>query len=1373
MLFCRRGIINSEENIASEDSIFADDFFQAINEITRDNQCLNFLLQKIIEQKEKPNIKKLENAFEISYKLKSEKEIYIVGRLFENGMNAAYLDDDFFDRIKNIDVFEKVLAIAKDLSDDGHFYVDFVGDICETVGNFGDEFFDKILAANGKMKELKKQPYFEKCIKLGWEGSMLPFIKKNPYFCESLQNLNLEDVQYATGILNKINSMNGRDSVKLDISEFVHFVDLVKRGRQSFRDMELDGNFSERNNLKYSNPLEIILYISHIPDKLPLKEQRGENLEKKEALAEYLNESMSFLKELAGYFEIENILDVSLAEVYEKSANLKLLSSRPEFAKFIKNNFEVKSLKRLSEITGNILKNRIDPKFEFKIVAEKELEGVIKNNSDKNKIENLFFLSKDYEPQFIYWLADLYRKTGFDIFEALSYGYTNSKIPTIKKWYENPSNFSRAVSLGILGGEMDNQKEEYSSNIYGYETISQIFKDEKILQFVLANEDLGFLQKMISSKYGINESDEGRSLLGWCNDQEAFSKAKQLGILKDRNDQNIYHYGAIKYILSNENFLKFALENDDLNILQKSINSDIGVKEDINNKSTLAWSDDPETFSKAKEMGLLTGWRESNLYKYETIEYILKNESFLQFLLVNENLDMLQLAINSHCGGAENEENKSIMGWFNDQETFFKAKQVGIFSGKFSGINNIYRYDKLSCIGKINGEQILQLGKIIDSAIDHNFFIGNLERIIIDSGERALYLSTFKICLEAGLVDVKNIEGLPINKENFCDYLGENEALIEIEKDRGLITEPIPWTKEWFQEDEKRFSYLNKDIVQTFKKFGTNIALAILSGTENSEKLSEFYATSVDRITRESERSTVLQLGEIFSLVISKGNFEMLDQLVDSEVPIGETFKNFVNENEISEKGKTILTLLIAREINTAYYAKTENNIKAILESVYEKLNKYNSVIDLYRKENIPEGLRTSIGMEYEVTTSIAEGYKKRTASDYKKDIEILSCYSGIAKGNDAIHEIATRPTDNPYLVLLEMKLLNDLDFVDLNFEHTFSDTDYERGSRSFHISLGGEYGIKKDAYADFIQNVIVAADLGGINAGKLVSQINRQSNIRAKGNDCDKVFTEKTEVTEFRSLSIDRAEPFERCVVSIFNLNMAKQALDKYTAITPEMIELEFLSDELENIEVFKTFCNSRELVRSEIKDQKIWEMIYNFVKMQKKILSEAKDHNDNFIENETITEDSEEQQDKRQNQKRFSSVIKSYGLEYDSIQKYMGEIRIKPESFYEQINPELVNIFTKIHNLYLKPPTGNLADSVNAKSVFDSTNVVNENGTEYNESDLDAPRRTIFDNLDRGMLTREGRYNIQGSSDKMIINVIQQEIINFNREMKFLLQR
>jgi hypothetical protein len=115
--------------------------------------------------------------------------------------------------------------------------------------------------------------------------------------------------------------------------------------------------------------------------------------------------------------------------------------------------------------------------------------------------------------------------------------------------------------------------------------------------------------------------------------------------------------------------------------------------------------------------------------------------------------------------------------------------------------------------------------------------------------------------------------------------------------------------------------------------------------------------------------------------------------------------------------------LLFAKEINTIQQGGLDYSLVSLSEKINKKLDSYQTILSQY--DNLDSQLKTSIGLEYEVTKSIASEYYKRTNSDYKKDIEILSAYSGIAKGNDAIHEIATSPTDNPYLLLLELKLLD------------------------------------------------------------------------------------------------------------------------------------------------------------------------------------------------------------------------------------------------------------------------------------------------------------------------------------------------------------
>lgn len=232
-----------------------------------------------------------------------------------------------------------------------------------------------------------------------------------------------------------------------------------------------------------------------------------------------------------------------------------------------------------------------------------------------------------------------------------------------------------------------------------------------------------------------------------------------------------------------------------------------------------------------------------------------------------------------------------------------------------------------------------------------------------------------------------------------------------------------------------------------------------------------------------------------------------------------------------------------------------------MLTNVYNKLIKYNEIISKYKK--LP--IKTSIWMEYEVTSSIARWYESEIWSNFKKDITTISEYSWVWRWNDAIHEIATKPTDNPYLTILEIQLLQDLDFLDLNFKKQ----DYEKWARWIHLTLWWEYWIYANNSTNFIQNCLQASNFWWVNAWKEVDNINRISNLREKWYDCEAIFWhKKTECCEYRTFNIDKSESFERLVISIFNLNMAKQAIDKYVK---KSFILNWLFRKYKNIDDFK----------------------------------------------------------------------------------------------------------------------------------------------------------------------------------------------------------
>lgn len=509
-------------------------------------------------------------------------------------------------------------------------------------------------------------------------------------------------------------------------------------------------------------------------------------------------------------------------------------------------------------------------------------------------------------------------------------------------------------------------------------------------------------------------------------------------------------------------------------------------------------------------------------------------------------------------------------------------------------------------------------------SVDYECVLNNLNSIT--KHPKWLYFWYFIVAIKNGLTIIKesNVSHFPITRENFLDSMNDEDVLITFEKDNWFKSDWIsPWSKAWFLEKPERKDYLKPEIIKTFNKFGTIIWLWILEWSQDTPHLRKFYEFIFTNISHSVSRSSILQLWEVFNLLLKKEEYKMLDELVDFEVNIWNDFKNFIEENKISDKWRTILTLMIAREINSSFQIFKDNNwnkqidnasIKEMLLWVHEKFLRYIEVINIYK--NVP--IKTSIGIEYEVTNSIARGYKELTGSDYKNDILILSEYSWIARWNDAVHEIATKPTDNPYLLLLELKLLEDLDFLDLNFKRE----DYKRWARWLHISVGWEYGISLDSGANFIQNILIAWNLWWLNVWE---EVKNWGGIRDRHYDCEVIFGEdETKCVEYRGLSMDKSEPFERLIISIFNLNMSKQIIDKYLgSVNWWNISISYA---LESVKKSQNFEEFEKILNKDLKDESLklnkkgYILMYEYLKLLNTVKELVKEHNYNFVSNETF---------------------------------------------------------------------------------------------------------------------------------------------------------
>ncbi len=456
-----------------------------------------------------------------------------------------------------------------------------------------------------------------------------------------------------------------------------------------------------------------------------------------------------------------------------------------------------------------------------------------------------------------------------------------------------------------------------------------------------------------------------------------------------------------------------------------------------------------------------------------------------------------------------------------------------------------------------------------------------------------------------------------INYDNFVEHIDSDEPLFAFAQDTKANFEwTIPWTKDWFAENPERKEYLRPESFETFKKMWTIVWLWIIEWSKTGKWLKKYYEYIFQNINLKESRNSILQLAELFNVVLRKGNYEIFDEIV---AWLWKEFKKFIEKYSISNKWRTIVTLLIARTIRDSFQIWKNkdwkrqldySSIEKLLEWVKKELLVYEEILKRY--DNVP--IKTSIWVEIEIWDNTAKWYKESTWWDYKQDILTLSSYSDITNGNEhnTIHEIATKPTDNPYLQLLELQLLEEMDFLDLNFKKP----DYEKWARTLHISVWWEYGVKYDKNADFIQNILVMTNRAWLHAWEKVSKINKYDNIRDRWNDVDVVFGDKkTNAVEYRSFDINKKWPFEKLMISVFNLNMAKQTVDKYLW----EIKLEDFKD-MKDIEDFRRQVYTHKLLKTEIKDERIIKLMYEFIKLQIETIRAVLEHNNNFVKNETV---------------------------------------------------------------------------------------------------------------------------------------------------------
>ncbi|OGY86866.1 MAG: hypothetical protein A2233_05450 [Candidatus Kerfeldbacteria bacterium RIFOXYA2_FULL_38_24] len=590
----------------------------------------------------------------------------------------------------------------------------------------------------------------------------------------------------------------------------------------------------------------------------------------------------------------------------------------------------------------------------------------------------------------------------------------------------------------------------------------------------------------------------------------------------------------------------------------------------------------------------------------------------------------------------------------------------------------------------------------------------------------------------------------------------------------GLVERLVKERQYKFAQNLEILNFLSSDngleIIREMEKQSTGLASIV----EDPRRLSLIYWFSDNVVLvkevenyflkKYGKRSWQLGVANSMGYMINNQRYETLQmkgvtiERGGDQIEASVYIEEFVGKYFKGGKGKTIVVLLSAQEYLPGQ-SSTET-LKRIVESMVE----YEPILDKLHSDSVPEGLGSSLGMEYEIIKGTAEGYKEKFDSELKGDIRDLSMYAGIPSGFDAVHEIASSPTDNPYCLLLEMKLLQDLGFVDFNF----NGEGYAKGARGYHLTIGGERGLIADDQTHFLQNCLLITGWGGVNAGKKIDKLEygRGLPLRERGTtQTVKMFSNASSAVEMRVLSVDKWEQLERVLTSSFFGAMAIQATQKY--FSEVAIEQFLLRDD-------KMFPDSpaglNEYVdqSAEFPDQKTMAIIYEWFRLRYRVKQAVVEHNNYFLENELggYTNESGRWIDAEDfggenNDSRFKSVVANIGQGL-SLEEYLQDTKIDPEKLTASADASLVNALTATSNLFLKPSKETSGDRANALAMLGTTKLQN---MELESGDVQEAEKSVFDK--RGS-QRKGYYYLQGGSERMIIHAVQIALLDFNKNME-----
>jgi len=347
---------------------------------------------------------------------------------------------------------------------------------------------------------------------------------------------------------------------------------------------------------------------------------------------------------------------------------------------------------------------------------------------------------------------------------------------------------------------------------------------------------------------------------------------------------------------------------------------------------------------------------------------------------------------------------------------------------------------------------------------------------------------------------------------------------------------------------------------------------------------------------------------------------------------------DFVDSVWWINKWYTILVLTIEKMVRDWVDSNNFSNI------LCKKIRKYKKIFDIYPENKIPEWLKISVWMEFEITNSYAEWYNESTWNDYLETVNKIIEISKWWRGCDWVIEFATKPSTNPMVALLEIHLLQELNLLDINDMEKLSLDNYGIDYKSriwtwYHLNIWSDSDIfDDDENINFIQNLCSLLPRSWISNWWYINEINYYGDLNIKysyqnlfpkySSTKDSENSEEhdddncTTYIEFRTYSVDDVELFEKNVLFNCYAVMWNQAQNLVSNVTNNNIVGLQNDNSIRNQDDLMKFLENNNLFNDNqnLKSKKI---AVEFIYMQLCVLRAINYYNHNFIDDELFWKD------------------------------------------------------------------------------------------------------------------------------------------------------